>query len=212
MRRGGEQQRLYVKVTMMLINIKQELAAVAETHQGTTDTRYNSLVLRFEVLFSFFLSFTFSFDLSSFRIQRMYFSVLFVGILSLGLANGRAIASQNCSMVVKANPNPNLYCGLYGDLSGQISSLGSATVAGDLSACASTCNSTPGCISFGFAQAASSCQLYSRSLKSMNLNATTTAGSNIYYNRGCWRQSCTSVSLPCVCTQTVTSEYPVALI
>lgn len=140
----------------------------------------------------------------------MHLKTLLAGLAVLMMVEGSVLpggsgrSTRTCSQVPKPTYNPNLFCNVYGSMNeARISLLGSPTVIADAASCASVCKGTAGCISFGFSQSTTSCQMYGKSLRDMEMNATFT-GDIIYYNHGCWMQSCSEIALPCVCTQTAT--------
>jgi len=109
-----------------------------------------------------------------------------------------------CQMVHKPSPNPNLRCGWPGPLdASRVAILSAPSVVADLTSCADVCHDTAGCISFGFTFNDQSCQLYSKSLLTMNIASpnSTVANSTTYYNTGCWQKQCAPVPQSCVCTE-----------
>ena len=105
-------------------------------------------------------------------------------------------AKGTCQMVHKPSPNSNLRCGWPGPLdASRVATLDTPSVVADLPGCAEMCHDTAGCVSFGFTFNDQACQLYSKSLLTMNIASpnSTVANSTTYYNTGCWQKQCAPV-------------------
>jgi len=124
----------------------------------------------------------------------MLISNLLAGLVAFGLTEAKAIQQQNCTLIPAPNPSHNLYCASSGTFAGTVSRLNNATIASSLTDCAVTCRGDSRCISFGFTEstATGNCQLFSESLKHMNLHPSGN-GTTIYYNDHCWKKACIPV-------------------
>lgn len=126
-------------------------------------------------------------------------------------------AKQHCTMVQKLHPNPSLRCGWHGPLdSDKEKKLHALTPVEDVAVCASLCQLTQNCVSFGFGLTTNQCQMYSKSLMNMDISpqdANSTDLTTVFYNRKCWKQNCVKVPrepAPCVCTAKVTGQYSIS--
>lgn len=148
----------------------------------------------------------------------MLWSYIFIALVALTQVKALAIAPVNnaigsCQMVHKPTPGPNLRCGWPGPLDqNRVSTLGNSSFTSTLELCADLCHSTGDCVSFGFSNE-QACQLYDKSLLNMNIALPngTTGSSTTFYNHGCWKQECATVSNPCVCTAKFTGNIVVSL-
>jgi hypothetical protein len=139
----------------------------------------------------------------------MLLLLLFTSLLAIGNVHSAALAGPQDCTLTSSKGSSTLFCGAYGVLNQKkVHTLQSpaAASATNVTACAASCQSQPGCVSFGFA-GPNSCLLFSESLKSMGLVVTST-GSTLYYSARCWKNLCKALpkTPACVCTSTLTCK------